>query len=201
MSYIIEVPPYAPYDSVQPAEVDAACRLLVATGHGVSANSEHSRMTPYRLAHYLRYWTRPYGEDEPRFTTFENRNPVIDQMITIGPIDFWACCSHHLLPFFGQAWFGYVPNEKLVGLSMVPLVVKNHCARPWLQETMTHHLAAIFEDKLEPDGLGIVTRAIHTCQMLDLKGPPVPEMTFSVMHGSFFTNEKTRAEFLSFVGK
>ena len=200
MRYHEIVKPYPPYDKVRPEEVDAAAELLVSCGYTVPGG-QHTKMTPFRLAHYLRHWTRPKNLSTSRFTTFPNWSPPIDQMITIGPVDFWACCSHHLLPFFGQVWFGYVPDKYLVGLSMVPLIIKEECAHPWLQENMTSHLATWFQDALEPDGLGLVTRALHTCQMLDLGGPPVPEMTFSVMKGSFFRNERTRAEFLHFVGK
>lgn len=199
MTYSDAVKPYYPYTQVRPEEVDAAYKLLRECAYNISPENQHMRMTPYRLAHYLNYWTRSHNE--PRFTVFDNVDPVIDQMIVVGPTHFWACCSHHLLPFFGTVWFGYIPDEKLVGLSMVPLLIREECARPWLQENMTAYLADGLQEELEPNGLGIVTKATHTCQMLDLGGPPVPEMTFSVMKGSFFNNEKTRAEFFTHIGK
>ena len=188
--------PYPPYDTIPDQVADSAAELLGSLGI-LATESQHTRMTPYRLAHYLRYWTRP--EEEPRFTVFENRDPVIDQMIAVAPIPFWACCSHHMLPFFGTVYFAYIPTKKLVGLSMVPLLVKEFCARPWLQEIMTSQLADLFENKLEPLGLGLVTTATHTCQMLDLEGPPVPQMIFSEMRGCFRDPGRARMEFLQLV--
>lgn len=194
MNYSKRVEPYYPYTTVRPEEADAAYRLLRECAFGIAHNSQHTAMTPYRLAHYLNYWTRP--DELPRFTTFDNIDPVVDQLVVIGPIPYWACCTHHLLPFFGSVSFGYIPDLKLVGLSMVPLFVKEFCARPWLQETMTLELADFFERKLEPKGLGLVTDATHTCQLLDLGGPPVPKMVFSEMRGLFRSKARVRMEFL-----
>lgn len=195
-TYHDSVEPYGPYKDVSPQAADAANKLLEEVGLDLS--SQHTMMTPYRLAHYLEYWTRP--PDELRFTVFPNRDPVIDQMIVVSPIPFWACCSHHMLPFFGVVHFGYIPMAHLVGLSMVPLLIKEFCARPWLQETMTSRLADLFEVRLKPLGLGICTIAMHTCQMLDLGGPPVPQMEFSEMRGCFREAGQSRMEFLQLIG-
>lgn len=187
---------YGPYTNISPEVADAADDLLSLIGIN-SLSSQHTKMTPYRLAHYLQYWTRP--NSDLRFTVFDNVDPKIDQMVVVNPIPFWACCSHHMLPFFGTVYFGYIPNKKLVGLSMVPLLVKEFCARPWLQETMTSKLADLFEEKLDPTGLGICTVAMHTCQMLDLQGPPVPQMMFSEMRGAMREHPSTRAEFMELI--
>jgi len=191
MTYTDYVKPYAPYDKVWSQAANSAEQLLRDIGVDAQA-SQHTLMTPYRLAHYLSYWTRPL--DDIRFTVFDNDNGI-DQMIAVGPIDFWAVCSHHMLPFFGKVWFGYIPDKKIVGLSMVPLLVKSHCARPWLQEDMTQGLANVFQEKLEPLGLGVYCEAIHTCQMLDLGGPPVPMMKKQVLYGAMREDGPARAEF------
>ena len=190
------VEPYGPYQNVSAETADAADVLLRLVGVDV-LGSQHTKMTPYRLAYYLQYWMRP--EENSRFTVFDNINPKIDQMVIVNPIPFWACCSHHMLPFTGTVHFGYIPDKKLVGLSMVPLVVKEFCARPWLQETMTSKLADLFEEKLSPVGLGIYTVATHTCQMLDLQGPPVPQMIFSEMRGAMREEPSARAEFMELI--
>lgn len=201
LKYREVVPPYPPYDIVEHEAANAAFELLAWAGMSLKGSAwanqpahPHQRMTPYRLAHYLEYWFRP--KEDLRFTTFSNEDPKIDQLIVIEPIPFWACCSHHMLPFFGTVHFGYVPKDQLIGLSMVPLLVKEFCARPWVQEHMTHGLAEIFWKEAEPLALGIITRASHTCQMLDLGGPPVPEMTLSDLRGAFFESDRARAEFL-----
>ncbi len=215
VSYGTAVSPYVPYDSVPTRAVAAAFELLASCGmplrteevfgeefgSGIEAElpaHPHQLMTPYRLAHYLSYWFRP--QKELRFTTFDNVDPKIDQVICVDPIDFWAVCSHHMLPFFGKIYFGYIPRDKLVGLSMIPLLAKEFCARPWVQEHMTQRLADILIEKSDPLALGLVTAATHTCQMLDLQGPPVPRMKLSVMYGKFMTSDRARNEFLKLSG-
>lgn len=182
--------PYPPYDNISPRLADEMGRVLCSIGH--ITDGQHSEMTPYRLIHYLRYWNRL--PDNIRFTTFANENPVIDNIATVGPITFWAACSHHLLPFMGRVYFGYIPKDTVVGLSMVTSFIRSFCARPWLQETMTSGLADAFEERLKPFALGIITTARHTCQMLDL-GPDVPVMTVSEMRGAFRINDAARNEF------
>lgn len=184
---------YDPYKNISPEVADAADDLLRLVGVN-TLDSQHTKMTPYRLAHYLQHWTRPKAD--LRFTVFDNVDPKIDQMVCVNPIPFWACCSHHMLPFFGTVYFGYIPNEKLVGLSMVPLLIKEFCARPWLQEILTSEIANLFEEKLDPVGLGVCTVAMHTCQMLDLQGPPVPQMMFSEMRGTMRDDPSARVEFM-----
>ena len=188
--------PYPPYDSIPVTTVHAVEDLLVRVG--MSTHDQHTEMTAARLTYYLSHWFRPVKET--RFTTFENECPVVDQMIVVAPIHFWACCSHHMLPFFGTVAFGYIPDQRLVGLSMVPLLVKEFCTRPWLQEAMTTQLGDFFQETLRPIGLGIVTKATHTCQMLDLGGPPVPEMVFSDLRGALRESDRARAEFYSLIG-
>ena len=188
---------YPPYDNIDSATAAAAQDLLKRSGMAHADRDQHTRMTPYRLAHYVAYWFRPY--DPPRFTVFENTIPKVDQLIVVAPIYFWACCSHHMLPFFGKVYFGYIPDKKLVGLSMVPLFIKEICARPWVQETMTTQLADLITDKLHPVGLGIVTKAIHTCQFMDLGGPPAPSMIYSDLRGALREKDRARAEFFKLI--
>jgi len=209
-TYEDAVDPYPPYDKVGSGTVGYAFRLLAHCGMPLAARKyeglsvaevpahPHQMMTPYRLAHYLSYWFRP--QKELRFTTFENVDPKVDQVVCVDPIDYWAVCSHHMLPFFGKIYFGYIPKDKLIGLSMIPLLAKEFCARPWVQEHMTQRLADILIEKSDPLALGLVTVGTHTCQMLDLQGPPVPKMTFSVMYGKFKESDRARAEFLKLSG-
>ncbi len=188
--------PYPPYDNLDIVQVKFMAEMLVNMGYDLT--TQHTKMTPFRLVHYLNYWRRP--EKELHFTTFLNQFPRIDQMVTIGPISFWSCCSHHMLPFFGTIYFGYIPDQALVGLSKVPQLIKDFCARPWLQETMTKCLADRFWKALAPAGLGLVVKAMHTCQMLDM-GPDVPDMTFTEMRGVFRDSSTTREEFLGSIGE
>lgn len=192
--YTHQVDPYGPYITVPSVNAEAAFNLLEESGMDV-LESQHTKMTPYRLAHYLRYWYRP--KDDIRFTVFDNKDPVIDQMIVVDPIPFWACCSHHMLPFFGDVYFGYIPESKLIGLSQIPMLVQSFCTRSWLQEVMTKELADHIESLVLPLGLGIIVKAIHTCEMMDL-GPTISFMTSSEMRGNFH-DEDVKQEFMGLV--
>ena len=194
--YSSKITPYGPYVTVDPITADCVWSVLDRVGVDVFG-SQHTKMTPYRLAHYLEYWYRP--PDDVRFTVFDNEDPVIDQMVTVDPIPFWACCSHHMLPFFGQVYFGYLPGDKIIGLSQIQMQVQSFCARPWLQETMVKELADVLEELSNPQGLGLIVRATHTCQMLDL-GPIVPNMTFSELRGCFREHHAVRDEFWKLAG-
>lgn len=193
--YRPSIEPYAPYSRLDEQAVSAAAELLQRVGYDLE--TQHTAMTPYRLVHYLNHWMRPGAE--VHLTTFENVSPRIDEIVAIGPVSFWACCSHHLLPFFGEVYFGYIPNGRLVGLSKVPQVIRDVCARPWLQEQMTAHLADLFSEALDPVGIGVITTAKHTCQMLDLQTSDVPQMTFSDVRGAM-RGDSAKQEFMRLVG-
>lgn len=186
---------HAPYNQYEADVVQLAAGLLRRVG--VNLNTPHTQLTPYRFLRYLYHWQE---RELPRFTIFENKDPKIDQLVVVSPIPFWSCCSHHMLPYVGVAHFGYIPVDKLVGLSKVPLLFSALTQRPSLQEHLTEEIADWFEEQLEPLGLCVVTTAMHTCQMLDLDGPPVPQLTFSALRGALFDNSMARAEFFSLIG-
>lgn len=185
---------HAPYDGYEPAMVQHARDLLYSVG--VDLETSHTRLTPYRFLRYLLHWQK---RELPRFTIFANEDPKIDQLVVVSPIPFWSCCAHHMLPYTGVAHFGYIPVDKLVGLSKVPLLFSALTQRPSLQEHLTEEIADWFEEQLEPLGLCVVTTAMHTCQMLDLDGPPVPRLTFSALRGALFDNSMARAEFFKLI--
>jgi len=154
----------------------------------------HTKETPRRLLRYLQYWSN-WDSDPPfNVTTFHNRNPKVDQLITIPGITFWSCCSHHLLPFHGKATVGYLPNEHIIGLSKVAQVVRWIAKKPQVQEHLAHEIADFLEERLVPLGLAVYIRAWHTCQMLSV-GPDAPQMVTTVLRGRL-KNHPAKDEFL-----
>jgi len=192
---------YSIYDPLDPKMVELGKKYLASMGY--DSDDQHTRSTAHRLTHYLNFWQRPQV-DTAHLTMFENCNPTVKGMIVVAPIPFWSCCSHHLLPFFGSVYFGYIPGDRIIGLSKIALFVQDLCARPWVQETMTFTLANFFCEQLAPRGLGIITRGMHTCQMLEL-GPIVPTLTVSEFRGTLRSPREpeeviARQELLSLAG-
>jgi len=164
------------------ADVDTSILGAALRSIGVLVGTPHSEETPARLHRYLIYWSHWTTDPPFNVTTFRNEHPRVDQLITIPGISFWSCCSHHLLPFHGKATVGYLPNERIIGLSKVTQVVRWMAKKPQVQEHLAHEIADFLEERLDPLGLAVYIRAWHTCQMLSV-GPDAPQMVTTVLRG------------------
>jgi len=124
------------------------------------------------------------------------------EMIILKDIPFYSMCEHHLLPFYGVAHVGYIPNQsgRVVGASKIARVVEIVARRPQLQERMTTQIADAMMNGIKPDGVGVVIEAEHLCMtMRGIKKPGSTILT-SALRGTFKSQSKTRAEFLSLIG-
>jgi GTP cyclohydrolase I len=124
------------------------------------------------------------------------------EMIVMKDIPFYSMCEHHLLPFYGVAHVGYIPNEsgRVVGASKIARVVEIIARRPQLQERMTTQIADAMTKGIKPDGVGVVIEAEHLCMtMRGIKKPGSTVLT-SAVRGIFRSRSKTRAEFFSLIG-
>ncbi len=145
----------------------------------LGAQSQHWDRTPERFARYLTHLARM---PEPgRWTTFVT-DAETHQLVVVPAIHFWSACSHHMLPFMGKCWFGYIPKSKIIGLSKIPLLIREIARGFWMQEDLTKAIYDRFNKLVEPQGIGVHIRAVHTCQLMDV-GPPVPEMITTELHG------------------
>ena len=123
------------------------------------------------------------------------------EMVILRDIPFYSMCEHHLLPFYGVAHVGYIPNEegRVVGVSKLARVVEIFAKRPQLQERMTSQIADAISEALQPDGIAVVIQAEHLCMtMRGIKKPGTNVIT-SATRGLFRSRAATRAEFLSLV--
>lgn len=169
---------------LDPELVAHAQNLLVGVGMMEPDDVDpHTARTPQRLVHYLQYLLP--SEEDVVLTCFPNDSPRIDQMIVVPHIPFWSACVHHCLPFVGTMSVGYVPGERVMGLSKIPLYVRAVARGFWMQEHLGHCIADEFERVLEPLGVAVHIRAMHTCQLVKLKVPPAPEMVTTVLRGYF----------------
>ncbi|MGZ4521267.1 MAG: GTP cyclohydrolase I FolE [Mycobacteriaceae bacterium] len=141
------------------AEVAAAAFLRAL---GVSLDSESLRGTPGRMARaYAELFTpRPFD-----LTTFPN-DEGYDELVLARNIPLRSVCEHHLLPFVGTVHIGYLPGERILGLSKLARIAEHFACRPQLQERLTKQIADWLNDQLHPRGVGVVIEAEHSCMTL-----------------------------------
>ena len=123
------------------------------------------------------------------------------EMVILRDIPFYSMCEHHLLPFYGVAHVGYIPNEegRVVGVSKLARVVDIFAKRLQLQERMTSQIADAILEALQPDGVAVVIQAEHLCMTMRGIKKPGSNVITSATRGLFRTRAATRAEFLSLV--
>ena len=149
-----------------PTELDlaaaerAARELLRALGQ--DTHSETMRETPARMA---RAYAELFTPAPFELTTFPN-DEGYDELVLARDIPLRSVCEHHLLPFVGIAHVGYLPGERILGLSKLARVVGHFAARPQVQERLTKQVADWLDEQLEPRGVGVVIAAEHTCMTL-----------------------------------
>ena len=120
-------------------------------------------------------------------------------MVIVRDIPFYSMCEHHLLPFYGVAHVGYIPNAdgRVVGLSKLVRVVEIVASRPQLQERMTTEIADAIVDGIKPDGVAVVIHAEHLCMIMRGIKKPGSTVITSAIRGTFRTKTETRTEFFS----
>ena len=123
------------------------------------------------------------------------------EMVVLRDIPFYSMCEHHLLPFYGVAHIGYIPNKegRVVGVSKLARVVEVFAKSPQLQERMTSQIADAILEALQPDGVAVVVQAEHLCMTMRGIKKPGSNVLTSATRGLFRTRAATRAEFLSLV--
>ena len=122
-------------------------------------------------------------------------------MVVIRNIEVYSLCEHHLLPFFGKCHVGYVPSEKVIGLSKIPRLVDMFARRLQVQERLTQQIAETIEEYAEPKGVGVIIQAQHLCMMMRGVEKQNSVMTSSTMLGQFRSSQNTRNEFLTLIEK
>jgi GTP cyclohydrolase IA len=170
---------------------DAARELLRALGADVDA--EALRETPRRMADaYAELLTpQPF-----QATTFPNDDGY-DELIVARAIPFHSLCMHHLLPFHGVAHIGYLPRERIIGLSKLGRVVELFARDLQIQERLTTQIAGWLERELEPKGVGVVLEAEHMCMSLRGVQKFGAKTVTSALHGLVRDDARTRQEFLA----
>ena len=122
-------------------------------------------------------------------------------MVVVRDIEFFSMCEHHMIPFFGRAHVGYLPNGKLIGLSKIPRIVDMFSRRLQVQERLTHQVADTLNEILDPIGVAVVIEGRHLCMQMRGVEKQNSFASTSAMLGQFRKSSETRAEFLSIINK
>ncbi len=167
--------------------------------------------TPKRVAKMFLEVFSGYSQDPEEiltsasFDVMDDEASVYDELVIVKDIPFYSHCEHHMVPFFGKAHVGYIPNPardgRVVGLSKLARVVDCFAKRLQVQERLTHQVAHAIETHLNALGVIVVIEAEHLCMCMRGVKKPGSSTTTSKVCGLLKTNGEARAEFLSLIGK
>ena len=179
---------------------EQAVRTLLAWA-GEDPKREGLRDTPQRVVDAYRDWFSGYQIDPAAYLrrTFEEVGGY-DEMIVLRDISFESHCEHHLAPIIGRVHIGYLPADKVVGISKLVRVVEGYARRFQVQENLTAQIADCITQVLKPRGVGVVVDAVHECMTTRGVHKRGVSMVTSRMTGTFRSDARTRTEFLSFIG-
>jgi GTP cyclohydrolase I len=176
-------------------DLDAAEQAVAALlqALGIATDDEGLRGTPRRVA---RAYAELFTPTAFEVTTFAN-DEGYDELVLVRAIPLRSVCEHHLLPFVGVAHVGYLPGERIVGLSKLARVVEHFARRPQVQERLTKQVADWLDQTLEPKGVGVVIEAEHTCMSLRGVRATGTSTITSTLAGTLRDDARTRQEFFA----
>lgn len=171
----------------------------VLTFIGEDPDREGLLRTPRRVVEALKFLTRGYEQNVETLLNGAIFHEDYDDMVVVKDVEFYSQCEHHILPFFGKAHIGYIPNGRIVGLSKIPRLVDMFSRRLQVQERLTTEIAQALEEALNPRGVAVVLEGAHMCMMM--RGVQKQNATMITSHvmGTFRTDRATRQEFMALV--
>jgi GTP cyclohydrolase I len=168
---------------------------------GEDPGREGLKKTPERYEKALKFLTSGYHQNLDHLLNGATFSVCYDEMVVVKDIEFFSLCEHHLLPFFGRAHVAYLPSKKVIGLSKVARLVNMYARRLQIQERLTNQIARALEEKIAPQGVGVIIEARHLCMQMRGVEKQHGQAVTSAMLGAFRENKQTRDEFLALVGK
>lgn len=186
-------------ETVSQAEAEAAVRTLIRWA-GDDPDREGVLDTPARVARSYRELFAGYETDPRDYLerTFEEVGGY-DELVVLKDIRFVSFCEHHMLPVVGRAHVGYLPTDRVVGISKLARVVHGFARRLQIQEKLTSEIARAIQEVLRPQGVGVVIEAEHSCMTLRGVNTAGSSLTTSHLSGVMRDDARTREEFLRLV--
>ena len=157
--------------------------------------------TPTRVAKSWLYFSRGYNLDLDDVVNNAIFHETSKDMVVVRDVEFFSLCEHHLLPFFGKAHVGYIPNGKVIGLSKIPRIIDMYARRLQVQERLTHQVADAIQDVLKPNGVAVVMEGRHMCMQMRGVEKQNSLATTSTMLGRFRESVRTRNEFMYLINR
>ena len=174
---------------------DGINEILKAIG-SENLDPQGTERTPLRVAEMFDELLSGYSIDPEQLLNGALFDVEYDQMVVVKSIEYYSLCEHHLLPFYGYAHVGYLPDKKVVGLSKIPRIVDMFARRLQVQERMTQEIASFLNTLIEPRGVGVVVEGTHMCTVMRGVRKQDPRMITSAVMGSLRDNPATRDEFM-----
>ena len=166
---------------------------------GEDPSREGLRKTPERYEKALKFLTSGYLQNVDHVLNGATFTVSYDEMVVVKDIEFFSLCEHHLLPFFGKCHVAYLPNKRVIGLSKVARLVNMFARRLQIQERLTSQIAEAIQEKISPEGVGVIIEARHLCMQMRGVEKQHGQAVTSAMLGGFRHNKQTRDEFLALI--
>ena len=168
---------------------------------GEDPNRDGLLRTPSRVAKSWEFFSKGYNQNLEDIINNAIFEEDAKDMVIVRDVEFFSLCEHHLLPFFGKAHVGYIPNGKVIGLSKIPRIIDMFSRRLQVQERLTHQVAEALQDVLNPIGVAVVMEGRHMCMQMRGVEKQNSFASTSAMLGQFRKSSETRSEFLSIINR
>ena len=166
---------------------------------GEDSSREGLEKTPLRVAKSWAYLTNGYQMNAIDILKSAMFNETSEEMVIVKDIELYSMCEHHMVPFYGKAHIGYLPNGKITGLSKLARVVDVYARRLQVQERMTTQIRDAIQEALNPHGVAVVIEAKHLCMMMRGVQKQNSSTVTSAFTGPFLDNPTTRKEFINLI--
>ena len=166
---------------------------------GEVTNREGLLKTPTRVAKSWEFLSQGYNQDLDEIVNGALFEEAAKDMVIVKDIEFYSLCEHHLIPFYGKAHVGYIPNGKIIGLSKIPRIIDFYARRLQVQERLTNQIATCIQDLLNPKGVAVIMEGRHFCMLMRGVQKQNSIASTSSMLGTFKEKSSTRNEFLKLV--
>lgn len=167
---------------------------------GEDGTREGLQNTPKRV---VKSWEELYsGYKKDPYALLANPlcDDTCDEMVVLKNVEFYSMCEHHILPFFGTISVGYIPNQKLVGISKIVELIEIFTKRLQIQERLTTQIADTLMNALKPKGVMVVANATHLCMIMQGLEKKNATLLTSAVRGTFKKDVRSRAEFMQHIG-